>query len=82
MHDILIELTVPSLHKTYDVSIPATAQLHVITALLVRVVQSFSDGRFHSADPVLCDSAGGQVLSPNATPEQLGLQNGSHLILI
>jgi len=82
MHDILIELTVPSLNKTYDMTIPAAAQAHVVLALLVRVVGALSDGRFQSVAPVLCDCGSGDILSMNATPEEQGLKNGSRLMLI
>lgn len=82
MHDLLIELAVPSLHEIYDVTIPAATQVHIVLSLLVQAVQKLSDERFQAVEPVLCDSGSGSILPVNQTPEQLGLQNGARLLLI
>jgi len=82
MHDLLIELTVPALNETFDITIPAAAQMHNILALAVQAIKALSNGRFQSDDPVLCDCVGSKPLSVNATPETLGIQNGTRLMLI
>lgn len=82
MNDILIELLIPALGESLDATIPATAQIHEIIALLVKAARKQSEGRFRTIDPILCDCIDGIPLPSNGTPIELGLKNGARLMLI
>lgn len=83
MSKILVRVAVPAADKQRDVFIPYESRMHEVTEL-VKVV--FSDETAHSfapvADTVLCDAATGAMCDVNKTAEELGLRNGSRLLLI
>ena len=82
MNEILIELYVPALGKSYDIFIPAAAKLFEISSLVTAAVEKLADGLFLSGGAVLCGREDGQPLDANATPGELKLRNGSQLLLI
>lgn len=83
MDSILVELYLPAADISYDVYIPLQSKLHEVILLLVSTFSSLSGAYFASyEDTVLCDKASGNVLDINFSAEELGLQNGSKLMLI
>jgi len=82
MNEILIELYVPALSKSFDVFIPAAAKMYEVSALVTSAIEKLADGLFISNGAVLCDRNNGQPLDANATPTTLKLRNGAQLLLI
>jgi len=82
MNEILIELFVPALGKSYDVFIPATAKVFEISGLVTAAIEKLADGLFVPNGAVLCGREDGQPLDASATPAELKLRNGSQLLLI
>ena len=83
MSRILVKVAVPAADKERDVFIPYECRMLEITELVKAV---FSEETAHSfapaADTVLCDGETGAVHDVNRTAEELGLRNGSRLLLI
>ncbi|GKU77584.1 EsaB/YukD family protein [Paenibacillus sp. L3-i20] len=83
MDKYLIEVYIPVLNRSYDVYIPALVKLYEVEALLVAAITELSDGYFTARqDTVLCDTLSGMLLDINKSAMELGLQNGSRLMLI
>lgn len=83
MDKILVEIFLPAENKKYDVYIPFTSKLYEILDLLKNTITELSEGYFTaSEDAVLCDRKTGTIFNINMSPEELGLINGSKLILI
>ncbi|CAM4339320.1 EsaB/YukD family protein [Paenibacillus tarimensis] len=83
MDKILIELYIPASGQVYDVFIPVHLKVFEVEALLISAVTDLTGGYFTAAeDTVLCDRATGEVLDINLSVQELGLQNGSALMLI
>ncbi|RJX39135.1 methyltransferase [Paenibacillus pinisoli] len=83
MDKYLVEVYIPVLNRSYDVYIPATTRLSEVEALLASAVTELSDGYFTvRPDTVLCDKSSGMLLDINKSALELGLQNGSRLMLI
>ena len=83
MDKVLTEIFVPVLGAAYDVFLPLQSPLYEVLELLKRGVTELSDGRFRSSDEtVLCNRADGTVLNINLSVYELGIQNGSKLMLI
>jgi hypothetical protein len=83
LEKILVEIYLPAVNQNYDVYIPLTSKLHEVTDLLANAFTELSNGYFTaSQDTVLCDKATGHLLDINKSVLELGLYNGSRLMLI
>ncbi len=83
MDKVLIEVFVPALDRTYDLFIPAHPPLHRVLELIKKAVADLSDGRFVANEgTALCRREDGEILDINISVYELGIQNGSKLMLI
>jgi len=82
MRELLLELHIPAIGKSYDVGVPVGLPMHALAAMLAQAAQKLSNGRFLPVDPVLSSSDTGIILDINATAEELNLQTGDRLMLI
>ncbi|MFC4302819.1 methyltransferase [Cohnella boryungensis] len=83
MDKILVEIYIPVVDRSFDVYIPVSLKLYEVEALLSGAFKELCDGQFvASPDTVLCDKLTGMVLDINQSVLELGLMNGSRLMLI
>ncbi len=83
MDKILVEVYVPILGKAFDVFIPQTLQIYEILKLLNKAISDMSDGLYMSNEnTVICNRQNGSILNINLSAYELGLHNGSKLMLI
>ena len=83
MTKIMVEVYLPSAQKSFDVQIPADTQLSQTKALIAHALSQMSNGLFsEKSESLLCDRATGKILNINMTAFELGLKNGSKLMLI
>lgn len=83
MDKILVELYIPVINRSYDVYLPLASKMHEVEGLLSSAIREISEGYFvASLDTVLCDRDTGTVLDINKSALELGLRNGSKLMLI
>lgn len=83
MNKLLVEVYLPAAQKDYDILIPANMDLGQITKLVGSAISQLS-GSLYSSDStsILCDRESGEILNINMTAWDLGLRNGSRLMLI
>lgn len=82
MREILVEIYVPSIDCSFDVSIPRKISIAELLALVTTTVGKLSDDRFISIDPILCNASTGLIYENNMTADDVQLKNGARLILI
>lgn len=83
MDKILVEIYLPALNRQLDVYIPLTTKLYEIETLLSNALEELTEGYYAQASSiVICDRVTGEVLDINQSPYELGLMNGSRLMLI
>lgn len=83
MGKLLINVYLPAAQKDYDMLIPADMRLSQATELVADALSQLA-GSLYAADAsaILCDRESGQILNINMTAWNLGLRNGSRLMLI
>lgn len=83
MDKVLIKVYVPSLADAYEIFIPLDIRLHEIIGLISSVIEQHSEGQYCSSHKeVLCEKEDGKILDINYSAYELGIHNGSKLILI
>ena len=83
MDKILVEVYAPILGKSFDIFIPQESQMFEVLDLVKKAISDMSDGLFTANESTaLCKRADGTILNINMSVYELGLHNGSKLILI
>ena len=83
MDKVLVEVTVPAAEKVFDIFIPPESRMYEINRLISAVLSELSDGKYIGDDTsVLCDAESGAIFDINMTAVELGIKNGSKLVLI
>lgn len=83
MDKILVEIYLPAANRSYDVYIPLNCKIHEIVGLIAGTFTELSDGYFTASnDVVICDKVTGVIFNINMSAKELGLKNGSKLMLI
>lgn len=83
MNKILVEIQVPAIGTSYDFWIPVHLYLNEVLLSVGKALEDLSNGSFLlSEDTVICDKADGAILNLEKTVADLGIKNGSVLLLI
>lgn len=83
MNKVLVNVYIPILSKSYDIFIPIQSQLFEVTELIKKAIFDLSEGQFMpSRDTVIACKTTGKILDINLTIFELGIGNGSKLMLI
>lgn len=83
MDKILVEVYVPVLEKSYDFFIPLQSQMSEVLELMKRGIVDLTDGDYVSNDDTfVCHKDNGAIININKSVVELGLKNGSRLMLI
>jgi hypothetical protein len=85
MDKLLVEIFIPAANQTFDVFIPKRSRLYEVADLLTSAVGELSAvaaPMSATEKMVLCDRESGNLLNINLTMEELGLINGSKLMLL
>lgn len=83
MDKAMIEIFLPAAGRSFDVQVPLNLKVWEIIAMVSNAVEDLSDGFFTPSDQTtLCDRSTGAILNMNITAEELGIKNGSKLMLI
>ncbi|MBQ5994624.1 MAG: methyltransferase [Clostridia bacterium] len=83
MDKVLVEIFVPVANMSYDVFIPQTSLMSEVLSLVVDSITSLSQGKFKGDETsVLCDAQTGSIFNINLSIYELGIKNGSRLMLI
>jgi hypothetical protein len=83
MDKVLIEITVPVTNATYDMFVPVRSRMYEVLELIKKAVSDMSDGHFIATEETtLCYKESGNIIDVNMTVYELGIKNGSKLMLI
>lgn len=83
MDKVLVEIFLPAADDSFDVYIPRSSRLGEILGLVSGVLGDLSGGKFKATpESVLCDYKSGIIFNINRTVAELGIENGSQLMLI
>lgn len=79
----LVEITVPAAGTTFDVYIPLASRMSDVLELVSDALSELTDGKYKATkDAVLCDADSGIIYNVNIEVVELGIRNGSRLMLI
>ena len=80
---VLVEVFVPASGDKFDVFIPLESRMSEVVTLVAGVLSDLSDGKYKATkDAILCDSTSGIIYNVNMAVAELGIANGSQLMLI
>ena len=83
MNKILVEVFIPSIRETFEVYIPVDSRVSEFLTLIEHAAQELTGGAFlPDRQVVLCERNSGMVYNINMTVEQVGLKNGSQLLIM
>lgn len=83
MNKILIEIYIPAADKTFDLFIPVHLMMYEVLGMIKKAAAELSDGFLIPDDnTVICSRNDGSILSVNLSVDELGLMNGSRLMII
>lgn len=83
MDKILVEVYVPTLRTAYDMFLPGDAMMSEVLKLIKKAVSDLSGGRFIPDDStIICYRENGAIININLSVFELGIHNGSKLMLI
>lgn len=79
----LVEITVPASGMKFDVFIPLESRMSEVLKLVSATISDLTEGKYKATnDAVLCDAQTGIIYNINMEIAELGIKNGSHLLLI
>ena len=80
---VLVEISVPASGDKFDVFIPLESKMSEVLKLVSGALSDLSNGKYHATDEaVLCDADTGIIFNVNMEVAELGIKNGSRLMLI
>ena len=83
MKRITVAIALPAAGRSFDVTIPTDLPLWQVAELAGRALSEMSGGLYQAGeDAALCDLERGEFLNGNMMAWELGLKNGSRLMLI
>lgn len=83
MDKVLVKVYVPSLEDSFEIFIPKDLRLYEIIGFISQAVEQYSEGQYRSNHKeILCEKDSGNILDINFSAYELGIHNGSKLVLI
>jgi len=79
----LVEVYIPASGERFDVWIPLESKMSEVKLMISKALGEISGGMYQANDEtVLCDADTGCVFDINTEVAELGIENGSRLLLI
>lgn len=83
MNKVLVEIFLPAAGMHFDVYLPLESKMSEVLTLVSSLLSDLSDGKYKATgDAVLCDAESGIIFNINMAVYELGIRNGSQLMLI
>lgn len=80
---ILVELSIPSIEKTYDLYIPISKKIGTVKNLIENALVELTDNAYIiKEDTNLYSTETGEIYNVNNTVAETSLENGSRVILM
>lgn len=79
----LVEIVVPAAGQKFDVFIPLESRMSDVVKMVASALSDLSEGSYKATDTaILCDADTGIIYNVNMEVAELGIKNGSRLMLI
>ena len=83
MNKALVEINVPAAAQKFDVFIPLDSKMSDVVKMVAMALSDLSEGKYKATeDAILCDADTGMIFNVNIEVAELGIKNGSRLMLI
>lgn len=82
MEMIIVEVSIPSISTKFDFKIPAGSKVCDVTNEIVNALIATQQNLAFDDNVILCDMDSGKVVNPEKYIAELGIKDGSHLMLI
>lgn len=83
METIIVEVSLPAISHRFDFALPAGVKIaENIKEMVSALTQTGQNVAFDVNNAMLCDIDGARVLPADGTPAELGLRDGSRLMLL
>lgn len=83
MNKIIVEVSIPAAGRKVEMTIPTSTQMYKVLDLMKKAISEINTGRYVPDETaVLCDKTTGNIINLNLTATELGIQNGSKLMII
>lgn len=83
MNKILLELFIPATGKIIEIRVPRNLKVATARDMIIGYLKSLSELEYVPSDrSVLCDYETGAIFEANLFINQLGLMNGSKIMII
>ncbi|MEO2076657.1 MAG: EsaB/YukD family protein [Bacillus sp. (in: firmicutes)] len=84
MNKVLVEIFLPAANTSFDVYLPLESRMSEVLVLVSTLLSDLAAGKYKATagNAVLCDASTGIIFNINMTVSELGIQNGSKLMLI
>lgn len=83
MKEIYLQLYVSSIDRTFDIKASTNLMVYELKTMIFDLLSSEMDVELlKKSNPVLCDKQSGIIFNINLSISELGLRNGSQLMLI
>ena len=82
MNKVLVEVYVPSVGNTFDVSIPLESKVSEVSILLSHAIEELLEGKYISDKNVtICDFANGKEYEKNKRIYETNIDNGTKIMI-
>jgi len=83
MEKVTVQILIPVLDEMYEVSIPSTLAIRMVTQLLLELVSELSAGKYRpSGTEILCREGTEHVLHESLSFYDYSIKNGEKLVLL
>lgn len=83
MNDIYLQIYIPSENKTFDIKASRSLMMYQLKSMIYDVLSAeINVKHLKKSKAVLCDKQSGVIININMSIAELGLRNGSQLMLI
>ena len=79
---IALEVKVPGNESIFEVNISEDMYISDFTDMLIKALQGIVHEDYNPSGGILCDGSTGNMLNVNMTAGQIGLKNGSQIIML
>lgn len=79
---ILLEVFLPAAEITFEIRIPRQLRVAQAASMLTEFLKKRDEGYIPTKESVLCDMESGRIFESGAFIGNIGLQNGSRVMLI
>ncbi len=80
---VLVELILPAANSKFDIYIPLDSKMSEVKMLVAGILDDLANGKIKAGESsVICNAESGFIYNVNMTIADLGIKNGTRLMLI